>query len=130
MGFDSYVCSDCGHEVVSSTKPLPIKWTDGHVCKYWNLVGPVNVPVSANSVLEDACRNRMGWLTKEDVQVLASDMELRLQWCLVRCGGCRFTCPAQDVEHLVHCVEAGGDYVRDVCIPAGDPIWKKLGIKV
>ena len=43
----------------------------------------------------------------------------RLCQVLVRCGGCRFTCAAQDVTHLVKCVEAGGDYVRDVSFPVG-----------
>jgi hypothetical protein len=43
----------------------------------------------------------------------------RLHPCLVRCGGCRFTCAAQCVPHLMKCVDAGGDYVRDVSIPAG-----------
>lgn len=43
----------------------------------------------------------------------------RLFPVLVRCGGCRFTCAAQDVEHLVKCISAGGDYVRDVSFPVG-----------
>jgi hypothetical protein len=43
----------------------------------------------------------------------------RLCQVLVRCGGCRFTCAAQDVAHLVKCVSAGGDYVRDVSFPVG-----------
>lgn len=38
---------------------------------------------------------------------------------LVRCGGCRFLCAAQDVEHLMTCIVAGGDYVRDVSFPVG-----------
>ena len=38
---------------------------------------------------------------------------------LVRCGGCRFTASAQDVEHLVAIITAeGSDYVRDVSLPA------------
>ncbi len=41
----------------------------------------------------------------------------RLCQLLVRCGGCRFMCAAQDVQHLVRCIEAGGDYVRDVSFP-------------
>lgn len=43
----------------------------------------------------------------------------RLCQVLVRCGGCRFTCAAQDVTHLEACVTAGGDYVRDVSFPVG-----------
>jgi len=39
----------------------------------------------------------------------------RLQPCLVRCGGCRFTCAAQDVSHLVGIItKEGSDYVRDI----------------
>ena len=43
----------------------------------------------------------------------------RLHPCLVRCGGGRFTCGAQDVDHFIKCVALGGDYVRDISIPCG-----------
>lgn len=43
----------------------------------------------------------------------------RLFPVLARCGGGRFTCAVQDVEHFIKCVSAGGDYVRDVCLPVG-----------
>ena len=29
-----WVCTKCGHEVMSSTNPTPMKWTDGHVCYF------------------------------------------------------------------------------------------------
>lgn len=62
---------------------------------------------------------RMGFLVEEDVRDLAADGQYRLQACLVRCGGCRFTAPAQDVAHLIAIIEADGrDYVRDVSLPA------------
>lgn len=57
-----------------------------------------------------------GFVTSKDLpQIIAQDRLLQL---LVRCGGCRFTCAAQDVEHLIRCVAAGGDYVRDVSVPS------------
>lgn len=65
--------------------------------------------------------------------VTAADMpELiklhRLCQCLVRCGACRFTCAAQDVAHLLKCIDAGGDYVRDVAITSTEidlsPQWR------
>lgn len=43
----------------------------------------------------------------------------RLHPVLVRCGACRFTCAAQCVEHLIRCIELGGDYVRDISLPTG-----------
>lgn len=43
----------------------------------------------------------------------------RLHPVLIRCGGCRLTCAAQDVAHIMRCIEAGGDYVRDVSLPVG-----------
>src|SRR5881392_2872760 len=59
----------------------------------------------------------MGFLSEADIpKLIALD---RLCPVLVRCGGCRFTCGAQDVQHLMRCVEAGGDYVRDVSFPVG-----------
>lgn len=42
----------------------------------------------------------------------------RLCWLLVRCGGCRFSCPAQDISRLLWCIGKGGDYVRDISFPA------------
>lgn len=58
-----------------------------------------------------------GFLTAETLpKLIALD---RLHPVLVRCGGCRFQCAAQDVEHLMKCVDAGGDYVRDLSIPCG-----------
>jgi hypothetical protein len=40
----------------------------------------------------------------------------RLCPVLVRAGGCRFICGAQDVDHLERCLKAGGDYIRDVSL--------------
>lgn len=60
---------------------------------------------------------RYGFLLDSDIpELIALD---RLCQVLVRCGGCRFTCSAQDVAHLEACVKAGGDYVRDVSFPVG-----------
>jgi hypothetical protein len=83
----------------------------------------------AQSVLENAVTTKMGWLTKEEVEILSKDSELRLQPCLVRMEGCRFVCGAQYVKYMIEKMESAGDYTRDVCIPAGDPIWKKLNIR-
>ena len=56
-----------------------------------------------------------GFLGKEDIPKVVA--ENRLEPCLVRCGGGRFTCPAQDVQHFVDIITAeGSDYVRDVCL--------------
>ena len=55
-----------------------------------------------------------GFLRNSDMPALiALD---RLCPVLVRCGGCRLTCAAQDAAHLIRCIEAGKDYVRDVSI--------------
>jgi len=70
------------------------------------------------SLLARVMRERHGFFLDTDVAALAAHPAGRLQPCLVRCGSCRFTCPAQDVAHLEACIVAGGDYVRDVSIPA------------
>ena len=72
-------------------------------------------------------RQNMGFLSAEEVQALASDSIDRLTMLLVRCAGCRFMAPAQDVAHLIRLVESGTDngttdHVRDVSFPAGAPI--------
>ncbi len=63
-----------------------------------------------------------GFLREPEVAMLAADPSTRLQPLLVRCGGCRFTAPAQDVLHLIRLVEATGEeYVRDVSLLAPVP---------
>ena len=50
-------------------------------------------------------------------QMKSIQKENRLQMMLVRCGGGRFVCPAQDVEHFVAIInKEGSDYVRDISI--------------
>lgn len=68
-------------------------------------------------VLYTASKN-FGFLDSADVAVIAGAD--RLRQLLVRCGGCRLTCAAQDFAHLSACIVAGGDYVRDVSLPATD----------
>ena len=61
---------------------------------------------------------RCGFLTHEDVAALAADDAARLTPLLIRFGGCRLTCPAQDVTTIIAALEAAGDYCRDVQLPA------------
>lgn len=65
-----------------------------------------------------AIRERVGFVNAAETALLAQHADSRLWPLLVRCGGCRFTASAQDVAHLIKCIEAGGDYVRDVSFPA------------
>ena len=30
----SYICKYCGHEVIAEEKPQPMRWTDGHICRF------------------------------------------------------------------------------------------------
>ena len=57
-----------------------------------------------------------GFITKpEDLEAVKA--ESRLHPVLVRCGGGRFTCPAQDVQHFVDIINRDGqDYVRDISV--------------
>ena len=74
---------------------------------------------TAAAVIKNAARNNMGFFSPEEIAIIATGD--RLHQILVRCGACRFTAPAQDISHLIKCIEAGGDHVRDVSLPAGDP---------
>jgi hypothetical protein len=68
-----------------------------------------------------------GFLQPADLATLRASAQYRLTPVLVRCGGCRFTAPAQDVQHLIDIITADGrDYVRDVSIPAGFPTMATL----
>jgi len=56
-----------------------------------------------------------GFISPEELAEVVK--ESRLHPVLVRCGGCRFSAPAQDVKHLTDIINASGtDYVRDVSI--------------
>lgn len=62
-------------------------------------------------------QQNFGFICKEDLPGIIA--EERLHPVLVRCGGGRFTCPAQDVDNFISIIERDGqDYVRDVCFPA------------
>lgn len=55
-----------------------------------------------------------GYLNEQNINKL---VELdRLYPVLVRCDGCRFSAPAQDIVHIITLIEKGGDYVRDVSL--------------
>jgi hypothetical protein len=70
--------------------------------------------------------DRYGFLDKELVRFLAANERTRLVPLLVRMGGCRFTAAAQDVLYIIDRLEMGGDYCRDVSIPLGSAVEKKL----
>lgn len=78
-----------------------------------------------NRIKEDNC----GFLRGPDIEELkALD---GLAPVLVRCGGGRFQCAAQDAEHFLEIIASqGSDYVRDVGLVAGHRYkeWVEAGI--
>jgi hypothetical protein len=78
--------------------------------------------LDVNLLLRRITDEQHGFLMEADLKTLAKAD--RLRQVLVRCGGCRFTCPAQDAEHLIEAVELAGDYVRDVSLPVSDPMYQ------
>lgn len=83
------------------------------------LAGPHFEPAA---LLARVSQDQYGFLTQSDVALLAGHPASRLLQVLVRCGGCRLVCAAQDVRHLIALVESGSDdgpeYVRDVSLLA------------
>ena len=87
-------------------------------------------------VLTKALSN-FGFLQSEqDLEILAKDQDTRLINILVRCGGGRFSCPAQDADHFISLVVSGkhagqDEYIRDVALTAGEAdYWRgMLGIR-
>ncbi len=59
-----------------------------------------------------------GFLNETKVAVVAADPATHLIPLLVRFGGFRCVVPANQVAAMIATVERGGDYVRDVSIPA------------
>ena len=33
MAYKTYVCK-CGHEVLAESQPSPLRWNDGHTCRF------------------------------------------------------------------------------------------------
>jgi hypothetical protein len=92
--------------------------------------GKLNRIKASNPDLANRIDGQMGFLTKDDLPKLIEFN--RFESVLVRCGAGRFTCPAQDVQHFMNCLEFGmklckentgnefnesTDYVRDVSLP-------------
>ena len=78
------------------------------------------LPIALLHKIADLC----GCITEELVEDLMLHEEGRKLQVLVRCGGKRFICPADCLASMIAAVEADGDYVRDVSIPAGHTLWE------
>lgn len=67
---------------------------------------------SVNQATQDVWLDDV-WLDEKSLGELVK--RDRLAPVIVRCGGGRFTCPAQDAKHFIQIItEHGEDYVRDV----------------
>lgn len=75
--------------------------------------------MSGVQIMAEARRHTAGFLTERDIETIKRDPATRLAQVLVRCGGGRFQCAAQDVDHFIEIITRdGADYVRDVSLPA------------
>lgn len=75
-------------------------------------------PDAVANLLRRVRDTRCGFLIQSEVDWLAGCEAGRLVPLLVRCGRCRFVCPAQDVGFLIRAIVLAGDYARDVSLPA------------
>jgi len=74
-------------------------------------------------------REQYGFLTMEDRDNMLKVMSRFDGQVLVRCGAGRFLCGLRELPEQIAKVEADGDYVRDVSIPAAPkPVdWLSIG---
>jgi hypothetical protein len=71
------------------------------------------------NIIDKIKNEQHGFILETDLPRLVKHN--RFQKCLIRCGGGRFVCAAQDVGHFVGIITRDGtDYVRDVSFPASD----------
>lgn len=84
-------------------------------------MGAIVWPSDPVEAFAAARRLACGFVPLAVVEAAARDERTRLKLLLVRCGGCRFLAPAQDVGRITAALEAAGEYVRDVSLPAG--VW-------
>lgn len=69
------------------------------------------------NIIDKIRAENMGFITDQDLPAIIAHN--RLELLLVRCGGGRFMCPAQDLNHFIDLIERDGrEYVRDVSLPA------------
>ncbi len=76
-------------------------------------------------MVENRAAQSQGFVTTVGVKAMANDSDYRLIPLLVRCGGCRFTAPAQNIAHLTEAIESIGDYVREISFPATEGSHKR-----
>ena len=79
----------------------------------------ISMHADGHLVLAHARRDCYGFLDERQVAAVAVDGRTRLFPLLIRFGGFRAVVPANQVASMIETVERGGDYVRDVSIPAG-----------
>jgi hypothetical protein len=67
------------------------------------------------NLIEKLLKERMGFVKENEIPEIIK--ENRMQSMIVRCGGGRFICPVQDVQHFIDIIEKEkSDYIRDVSI--------------
>ena len=70
--------------------------------------------------IQEQIKSQGGFITEADIEDLV-EVD-RFRQVLIRCGGGRFTCAVQDVDHFISMIlKSKDDYVRDVALVAGDP---------
>jgi hypothetical protein len=79
------------------------------------IYGRVN-PQKSEQIRARIEKTQYGFVSRADLREIVAFDRLRL--LLVRCGGFRALVPANQVESFTRCIEAGGDYVRDISYPA------------
>ncbi len=75
-------------------------------------------PCPGKTRLASARAHHCGFLDAATVAAVAGDPDTRLFPLLIRFGGFRAVVPANQVAGMIETVERGGDYCRDVSIPA------------
>lgn len=95
--------------------------------------GPTHTDVNLRAavLLAEVLGERMGFVTKAELAVIAASRDYGGIMMLVRCGSGRFLARAGEASHFVDIVtREGSDYVRDVAISAdqADRLRSKLGV--
>lgn len=67
------------------------------------------------TIIQEIMARNGGFITEHEIDAVVA--EDRLKSCLIRCGGGRLSCPAQDVKHWIDIIDReGSDHVRDVSL--------------
>ncbi len=88
MSYRNWHCEDCGHEVLAETKPAPIRWTDGHTCRFVYEAFDTEFEAAKPATKTAAKPKRKAKATKMDLECMECGRKFRSSSMEPKCPKC------------------------------------------